>query len=94
MEKLNGVGISNTEDNWLSSSNEVVPREGCGLSKVVEIIHHGFNSWNVLRETLVPKSTIEVVQTHIGWSDPVNSLIWPLAKDGSYSVKSEYGSLI
>lgn len=53
-------------------------------------------NWNIsiLRENLQPASAIEILKTPISWSSPSDKVIWHLANDGVYSVKTGYKALI
>lgn len=55
----------------------------------------GTTNWDTgeLRKTLSPKSTIDVMETLMGWNNGEDKLIWPYTKEGVFSVKSGYWSL-
>lgn len=47
-----------------------------------------------MRQVLDPNSAIEALKTPIGWSNIDDSLLWPIEKNGNYSTKSGYVSLM
>lgn len=68
--------------------------EGCRLNTVKELIDPATRSWNVeaLQKALKPAGAIEYLKVSIGWSNQSDKLIWPLTKDGSYSVNRVIGA--
>lgn len=82
------------EDSWLTNGGKAELVEGCRLN-MVELIDPSTHSWNLetLQTALKPVGAIEALKVPIGWTNQEDKLVWPLTKDGVYTVKSSYRSI-
>lgn len=85
------------EDHWLASEKLVIVKEGTNVTKVQDLIDPNSHCWNIdaLRLNLDPGAAIDVLKAPIGWyNSDIDLLFCPQTKDGNYSTKSGYFSLM
>ncbi|XP_057459002.1 uncharacterized protein LOC130749647 [Lotus japonicus] len=88
----NDQNINIIKDRWLSSGEKLTDIQVLGDTKVASFMDQTTKSWKMeqVNTTLPQNKALKVLQTPISWSSEKDYLIWPLTKDGEYSVKSGY----
>lgn len=88
----NGQNINIIKDRWLSSGEKLTDIQVLGDTKVASFMDQTTKSWKMeqVNTTLPQNKALQVLQTPISWTSEKDCLIWPLTKDGEYSVNSGY----
>lgn len=88
----NGDSVDICKSRWLASGDLIQDHPNLPCSKVSELIESNNRSWNIpkIKSIFRPEIAIKVIQTPLNWSGGQDSLWWPFAKNGDFSVKTGY----
>lgn len=88
----NGQTIDICKDKWLESGELILDHPNLPCTKVAELMDESNLSWNIpkIMRYFRPETTIKIIQTPLKWSSGQDSIWWPLAKAGDYTVKTGY----
>lgn len=87
-----GDKIDIKTDYWLASGDLVNIEENVEVQRVESLINPISRCWDInkIRQTFPPDMVIKILQTPIAWNYGEDTLWWPKAKNGVFTVKSGY----